>query len=203
FLTDVSKYSIGRLRPHFIDLCRPQLPNGLVMDRFSNCQNPHTYVTEYTCFKDNLSMSSRKMKDVRLSFMSGHSSFAAVCLVYLVLYLHLRMRAAHLALVKHLYQAALLYLVFYTGMSRISDYKHHWSDVLCGLLQGTLVAILVAYFVGDLVKPRSYENMQQITVGQLMSGSSSGGVNGGSSAANGDSSSNGAFKDIHQVESGV
>lgn len=82
FLTDIAKYSIGRLRPHFIDLCRPQLPNGLVMDRFSNCQNPHTYVTTYSC--TNYHLSERRIKDGHLSFMSGHSSFAAVCLIYLI-----------------------------------------------------------------------------------------------------------------------
>jgi hypothetical protein len=40
--------------------------------------------------------------------------------------------------------------VIYTGFSRISDYKHHWSDVLIGLIQGTIVAILTTYFISDL-----------------------------------------------------
>ena len=61
-----------------------------------------------------------------------------------------------LGLLKSLVQCLLICLVVYTGLSRISDYKHHWSDVLTGFIQGTLVAILVACFVSDLFKTRNY-----------------------------------------------
>ena len=43
---------------------------------------------------------------------------------------------------------SLIYLAIYTGFTRISDYKHHWSDVMIGLIQGTVVAIITAHYVG-------------------------------------------------------
>lgn len=58
------------------------------------------------------------------------------------------MKWQSLSLVRPLLQVTLIYLSIYTGLSRISDYKHHWSDVLVGLIQGTLVAILTTMFVG-------------------------------------------------------
>ena len=36
-----------------------------------------------------------------------------------------------------------MYAAIYVGLSRISDYKHHWSDVLMGALLGSFLAALV------------------------------------------------------------
>ena len=41
------------------------------------------------------------------------------------------------------------------GMSRVSDYKHHWSDVLAGLILGTLVAIFFVYRILRLHRLRN------------------------------------------------
>lgn len=158
-ITEIAKYSIGRLRPCFIDLCEPKFTDRvtgqqITLTRFSAaCNEPFVYIEDYTC--TTTAYSEKLLKDVHLSFMSGHSSFSAVCLLYLVLYLQSRFNWTSLGLVKHLLQAGLVFLTFYTGMSRISDYKHHWSDVLIGLLQGTLVAVMVARYVSDLVQLRS------------------------------------------------
>ena len=55
-------------------------------------------------------------------------------------------------MLRPLIQMSLIYLSIYTGFTRISDYKHHWSDVLVGLLQGTIVAVIVAHFVGKFFR---------------------------------------------------
>lgn len=34
-------------------------------------------------------------------------------------------------------------MAFYTGLSRVSDHKHHPTDVLAGFAQGALVAYCV------------------------------------------------------------
>ena len=39
-------------------------------------------------------------------------------------------------------QFFLVAFALYVGYTRVSDHKHHWSDVLVGLLQGALVASL-------------------------------------------------------------
>ncbi|KAL1443391.1 hypothetical protein MTO96_007478 [Rhipicephalus appendiculatus] len=84
--------------------------------------------------------------------MSGHSSFSAYTMLYAVLYIHARLpwRNSLAVAARTVVQVALLSLAWYTALSRISDYKHHWSDVLAGAAQGYLVAIIVwAMFFGS------------------------------------------------------
>lgn len=59
------------------------------------------------------------------------------------LYLQARLNVEWARLLRPTLQFFLIAATVYTGFSRVSDYKHHWSDVLCGLLQGALMAILV------------------------------------------------------------
>lgn len=53
------------------------------------------------------------------------------------------MRADWARLLRPTLQFGLVATSIYVGLSRVSDYKHHWSDVLMGLMQGALVAVLV------------------------------------------------------------
>ncbi|XP_054706124.1 putative phosphatidate phosphatase [Uloborus diversus] len=136
--TDIAKYSIGRLRPHFLQVCNP----------FPNCtsiSDPHAYITNFTC----LSTDQHRLRESRLSFPSGHSSFSAYTMVFAVIYLQKNMLCNVNKLLKPFLQFILLMMTWYTALSRIADYKHHWSDVLAGFLQGSLVAIITAYFVSD------------------------------------------------------
>lgn len=45
-------------------------------------------------------------------------------------------------LLKHTLQFLAVLAAVFTAMTRVSDYKHHWSDVLSGLLLGTIVACI-------------------------------------------------------------
>ncbi|XP_046810389.1 putative phosphatidate phosphatase isoform X2 [Lucilia cuprina] len=142
--TDIAKYSIGRLRPHFIDVCQPIMPDH------TTCADPKNlgkYITDFTC--GNPYATKRMLKEVRLSFPSGHSSFTFYTMVYVALYLQSRMTWRGSKLLRHFLQFALIMIAWYTALTRVSDYKHHWSDVLAGSAIGSLVAVIVRYLVPD------------------------------------------------------
>ena len=61
-LTDVGKYSLGALRPHFLAVCKPDLSQV-------NCSVG--YIIDTVCMGD-----PALIKEARLSFPSGHSSVA-------------------------------------------------------------------------------------------------------------------------------
>lgn len=60
----------------------------------------------------------------------------------LQLYVQARLVAKWARLLRPTIQFFLVAFAVYVGYTRVSDYKHHWSDVLVGLLQGALVAML-------------------------------------------------------------
>ncbi|XP_063991302.1 putative phosphatidate phosphatase isoform X1 [Diachasmimorpha longicaudata] len=143
--TDIAKYTIGRLRPHFMDVCRPNI----------NCSLPqyhNVYITDFTC--TSTTSTARMLKESRLSFPSGHSSFSAYAMVYLALYLQLRITWKGSKLVKNVLQLICLWLAWFTAMSRVSDYKHHWSDVLVGQLLGVMAAFIMVFAVADFFGER-------------------------------------------------
>ncbi|XP_026798358.1 phospholipid phosphatase 1 isoform X2 [Pangasianodon hypophthalmus] len=138
-LTDIGKYSIGRLRPHFLYVCQPDW-------KLINCSGG-AYIENFSCTGD-----QRMVNEARLSFYSGHSSFSMYCMLFLALYLQARMKDEWARLLRPTIQFFLIAASVYTGLSRVSDYKHHWSDVLTGLLQGAIMALLVVFFVSDFFK---------------------------------------------------
>ncbi|KAK1176165.1 phospholipid phosphatase 1 isoform X1 [Acipenser oxyrinchus oxyrinchus] len=139
-LTDIGKYSIGRLRPHFLDVCKPNWAE-------INCKAG--YIENFTCTGE-----TWIVNEARLSFYSGHSSFSMYCMVFLALYVQARLVEDWARLLRPTIQFFLVAASIYVGLSRVSDYKHHWSDVLTGLIQGAIVATLIVVFVSDFFKTR-------------------------------------------------
>ncbi|XP_015228492.1 PREDICTED: lipid phosphate phosphohydrolase 3-like isoform X2 [Cyprinodon variegatus] len=138
--TDIAKVSVGRMRPHFIDVCKPD---------FSTINCSLGYITEYTCHGP-----ESKVQEARKSFFSGHASFSMYTMLYLVFYLQARFTWHGARLLRPLTQFTLIMMSFYTGLSRVSDHKHHPTDVLAGFIQGALVAYCVVFFVSDLFRPK-------------------------------------------------
>ncbi|XP_013789086.1 putative phosphatidate phosphatase [Limulus polyphemus] len=138
--TDIAKYSIGRLRPHFIDVCQPD-------QSLTECT--HEYILNYEC----TSSDEDKIQEARLSFPSGHASFSAYAMIYLTVYLQYRMVCPKNSLLRPFLQAGALLTSWYIGLTRVMDFMHHWSDVLSGFLIGTVVSLLVVLFIADWKKP--------------------------------------------------
>lgn len=146
--TDVMKYTIGRLRPHFFTVCLPDVCNGSYPD--------YQYHENFTCTNALYKNNKRIMKEIRLSFPSGHSSFSMYTMVYFAIYLQKRMTWDGSKLLKHTLQFLAVLSSVFTAMTRVSDYKHHWSDVLIGLLLGATVAIITGTCFSNLFsKPRN------------------------------------------------
>lgn len=75
-VTSMTKRATGRLRPHFIEICKPKdmdiiCPAGLLTNR---------YIEDYECTQANHKM----IRKSYLSFFSGHSSAIAYAMVFLV-----------------------------------------------------------------------------------------------------------------------
>uniref|UniRef100_A0A9J8BIZ2 Phospholipid phosphatase 2b n=2 Tax=Cyprinus carpio TaxID=7962 RepID=A0A9J8BIZ2_CYPCA len=136
-LTDLAKYTIGRPRPHFLTVCAPKFCKG--------------YMASINCTGD-----PRDVTEARLSFYSGHASFGMYCMLFLAFYVQARLNGKWARLLRPTIQFFLVAFAVYVGYTRVSDYKHHWSDVLVGLLQGALTAILTVRYISNFFKVRTF-----------------------------------------------
>ncbi|XP_037718197.1 putative phosphatidate phosphatase [Drosophila subpulchrella] len=143
--TEVGKYTIGRLRPHFLAVCQPQLSDGSMC---SDPVNQHRYVENYECAGEGFTVED--VRQGRLSFPSGHSSLAFYAMVYVALYLQRKITWRGSKLSRHFVQFALVMVAWYTALSRVMDHWHHWSDVLSGSLLGVAGALITARFIARM-----------------------------------------------------
>lgn len=163
--TDIGKRTIGRLRPHFMQVCRPVRFDG------TNCSVPanfNRYIEDYTC--SNRASTEEQLRDMKLSFPSGHSSFSMYAMFFAAMYLHFTMTWKGSKLLKYLLQFIFVMMAWFTALSRVSDYKHHCkcltslsylisravcisgSDVLAGSALGISIAFFVVLSMTDLQK---------------------------------------------------
>ncbi|XP_016339012.1 phospholipid phosphatase 1-like [Sinocyclocheilus anshuiensis] len=145
-LTDIAKYSIGRLRPHFLDVCRPDWMQ-------INCTGG-AYIEDFVCNGDSTKVNEGRCSRSRIGHPCTNGCPALDGRVARKLYLQARMQAEWARLLRPTLQFFLIAASVYTGLSRVSDYKHHWSDVLAGLIQGAIVALLVVFCVSDFFKKK-------------------------------------------------
>ncbi|XP_047031080.1 putative phosphatidate phosphatase [Helicoverpa zea] len=137
-----SKNIIGRPRPHFLDVCQPSIDCNS-----AEWQNKYIQSTDYTCNGPQ----TDRFEDMRKSFLSGHSAWAAYCMIYLALYLEGRMTWSGTRTLRHALQFGAFLLSWFTALSRVTDFKHHWSDVLAGYFLGTVFAVVMWRWGTDVV----------------------------------------------------
>merc|ERR1712165_439829 len=70
-ITDTIKVTVGRLRPHFLSVCNPNV----------TCSSyDATYHTDYVC----QNVTAKDENDARLSFPSGHASMSACVMGFIM-----------------------------------------------------------------------------------------------------------------------
>ncbi|XP_059057932.1 putative phosphatidate phosphatase [Achroia grisella] len=112
----VLKQVVGSPRPHFFDTCSPK--------EALTCETGE-YVYSYTCTKAGwVSQSDR-------SFPSGHTSLALHAAVFIVYYLQQRTSQVKPPAV-FASQILCMMIAVYCGLSRMTDHRHHWWDVVAG-----------------------------------------------------------------------
>lgn len=130
-MTNIIKCVFGRLRPYFIDVCRPDVLVNMTCDSV----NANTFITDYKCLGNGESTADDWL-DARKSFPSGHSTTAVCGAVFISIYIWRRVPSKAPYVGRHLLVYFLLLLAVYVGITRISEFEHHLEDVLFGSLIG-------------------------------------------------------------------
>lgn len=90
----IFKHTVGRLRPHFFDYCKPVHPvTGVLLSNCSNLENKFEYIEDYVC-------SQTIVDNTRLSFFSGHATLLSFQFIYFLLYTQNNMQLRIFGLVK-------------------------------------------------------------------------------------------------------
>lgn len=143
-LVNSAKYVIGRLRPHFFDLCRPNPAAGSDI-------SPTSYIQDYSCTNPMADLA--RQTDMKLSFPSAHASFAMYTAVFFIFYLQVKCKWRGSKLLRHGVQFAAATGAWYVGLSRVVDHMHHWGDVAVGFVVGAVFGAIVFVYV---LKPKKY-----------------------------------------------
>ncbi|KAE9552041.1 hypothetical protein FO519_004732 [Halicephalobus sp. NKZ332] len=124
-LINITKRTASRLRPNFLDVCRPVNFTTLCPD------GSRDFVESYTCGR-------KTFADEFLSFPSGHSAYCAFASTFIIIYLHYRCKLPYKT--RQLLQFLFATVAFTISLSRIRDNKHRLSDVIGGGFLGTNAA---------------------------------------------------------------
>lgn len=143
-ITEVGKHTTGRLRPNFIAVCQPDWDKINCFEIIKNVS-----VANYVHFKPEICKGDPFLiKESRLSFPSGHSSFSVYSMMFVIIYMEARLILRRMRFPKIILQLIAFVAAWHTVMSRVSDFKHHYTDVIAGSLLGMSVAVFMTVVNG-------------------------------------------------------
>ncbi|XP_055716410.1 phospholipid phosphatase homolog 1.2 homolog isoform X2 [Phlebotomus papatasi] len=132
-IIEAMKTLMGESRPHFLDTCRP--------DTAVNC-TIGTYISDFTC--TNTEVSAQLVNDSFRSFPSGHSSVGNFEGLFMAWYFLIRFPSFRCKWSVPLLQTTCFIWAATCGITRITDNRHHWWDVLFGGIIGLIFAAYTA-----------------------------------------------------------
>jgi len=149
-IADLSRLSVGRLRPSFMAVCQANVTQA-------DCQG---YVTRDICTGD-----PYEVKMARLSFPSCHATISMYGMLFLAFYFQAAVRT-ETKLLKPLLQTVAVSLSLFVGWSRIADNRHFLSDVVAGFILGGIMAWFITFkilklFAIRIRKPKVYTLLPQ------------------------------------------
>ena len=96
--TELAKHRVGRLRPYFLYVCKPDLTDELCLDsngyqKFVTFDETGTGTEHCTGTAEEFGEHDyeKLIREARKSFLSGHSSFSFYCATFIIMYLHSRL----------------------------------------------------------------------------------------------------------------
>lgn len=102
---------------------------------------PRQYISSFTC--TNTKYSARFHRSTLGSFPSAHSAYSLYVGLFMIWYLQCRTRVLKVKYLVSSIQFVILLWPVFCSISRITDNRHHWWDVLCGLVIGTVMTCFV------------------------------------------------------------
>lgn len=138
-ISEVMKMLGGRLRPNYLSVCDPDY------SKFT-CADGYVVIPDASCKGTN----QNRLIDSRKSFPSGHASLASYGMIYLIIYFQTRFIWRRSRLLLPTLQIGAICLGCWVSITRVSDNKHHWGDVVGGTILGAIGSFFTYKFISCL-----------------------------------------------------
>lgn len=149
----IGKKTVGRLRPNFLDVCKPD------HNPYSKCNTfEEVYLVPGVNFRCT-SEDESEVQESKLSFPSGHAATAFYTVVFLIFFLNKLFNRFMFGIFLLILQIGLFSFAFFVSLTRISDHKHHPTDVIAGATIGSLIGFATFYHLNEFYKRNAKMNM--------------------------------------------